>query len=133
MAILLLIVHMQPLIAWCSQDSFLRPSIEILNHLSTFYIFSFVLFHLPLSMATTHLPKLPRAWKLVKLLIVWARALHFVPMGAQFTLNPKPYIRHPCRPNERPWAQNVGPWFELSSHGSHNLTITYIALPFHGL
>ena len=38
-----------------------------------------------------------------------SRALHFVPMGAHLV-----YIGHPCRPNGRPWAQNVGPWIGVS-------------------
>ena len=41
--------------------------------------------------------------KRIFFLLMDIRALHFVPTGAHFV-----YIGHPCRPNGRPWAQNVG-------------------------
>ena len=45
------------------------------------------------------------------------RALHFVPMGAHLV-----NIRHPCRPNGRPWAQNVGHYFIPTSKMSEGAT-----------
>ena len=50
-------------------------------------------------------------------------ALHFVPMGAHLV-----YIRHPCRPNGRPWTQNVGLWWR-SSNISSQLLVPKIHIP----
>ena len=47
-------------------------------------------------------------------------ALHFVPMGAHLI-----YIGHPCRPNGRPWTQNVGPCYK-EAHSNYKAKIPVI-------
>ena len=51
------------------------------------------------------------------------RALHIVPMGVHLV-----YIGHPCRPDGRPWAQNVGP---CSHHHSMNKSLCLCACTCH--